>query len=73
MSTLLLPAVRGSRRQTRIAFTADHLVAVIFGGQGFEGGFDDAASETEDEMEGGFLLRFVRICTFEMWEGLKRV
>ena len=55
MSTLLLAAVGGSRRQAGVAFTADHLFAVVFGGESFERGLDDAASESEDEVEGGFL------------------
>ena len=55
MTTLLLAAVGGSGRQTGVALPADHLVAVVFGGKGLEGGFDDAASETEDQVEGGFL------------------
>ena len=28
------------------------LLAIVFGGEGLEGGFDDAAAETEDEVEG---------------------
>ncbi len=55
VSALLLPAVRRPRRQPCIALSADHLVAVVLGRQRFEGGFDDAAAETEDEVEGGFL------------------
>ena len=38
-----------------VTFPANHLVAVVFGRQGLEGGLDDAAAETEDEVEGGFL------------------
>ena len=55
MTALLLAAVGGSRRQTGVALSADHLLAVVFGGEGLEGGFDDTASETEDQVEGGFL------------------
>ena len=39
-----------------VTFPTNHLVAVVFGRQGLEGGFDDAAAETEDEVEGGFLV-----------------
>ena len=38
-----------------VTFPANHFVAVVFGRQGLEGGLDDAAAETEDEVEGGFL------------------
>ena len=32
------------------------LLAIVLGRQGLERGLDDAAAETEDEVEGGFLL-----------------
>jgi hypothetical protein len=51
MSTLLLPAVRSPRWQTRVALSADHLVAIVLAGESFERRFDDAATETEDEVE----------------------
>lgn len=38
-----------------IAFPANHLVAIVLGGQGLEGGFNNPAAETEDKVEGGFL------------------
>ena len=37
---------------TYVAFPADHLVAVVLASQSLEGGLDDTATETEDEMEG---------------------
>lgn len=44
----LKPGVgRGGR-----TFPADHLVTVVLAGQSLEGGFDDTAAETEDEVEG---------------------
>ena len=56
MSALLLSAVGRTRRQTSVALSTDHLVAVVFAGQSFERGFDDAAAQTEHEMERGFLF-----------------
>jgi ribose/xylose/arabinose/galactoside ABC-type transport system permease subunit len=55
VSTLLLAAVGGSGWQTGIALSADHLLAVVLGGKSLEGGFDDTATETEDEMKSRFL------------------
>ncbi len=52
---LLLPAVGRPRRQARVALPADHLVAVVLGGQRLERGLDDAAAEAEDQVEGGLL------------------
>ena len=37
---------------TNVALSADHLLAVELGGEGLEGGLDDAATETEDQVEG---------------------
>lgn len=51
MPALLLPAIRSPRRQTSIAFPTDHLIAVVLASQGLERGFDDTATETEDEVE----------------------
>ena len=39
-----------------VTFPANHLVTIIFGRQGLERGLDDAAAETEDEVEGRFLV-----------------
>ena len=39
-------------RTTYIAFPADHLVAVILARKSLQAGFDDTATETEDEMKG---------------------
>ena len=60
MPALLLPAVRRPRRQARIAFPADHLLAVVLAGERLEGRLDDAAAQTEDEVEGGFLCTRAR-------------
>ena len=53
---LLLPAVGRPRRQPRVALAADHLVAVVLASESFQAGFDDAAAQAEDEVEGGFLF-----------------
>jgi hypothetical protein len=34
---------------------ADHLIAVVLHGEGLEGGLDEAATQTEDEMQGRLL------------------
>jgi hypothetical protein len=55
VTALLLTAVGGSRGKAGVALSADHLFAVVFGGEGLEGGFDDTASETENQVESRFL------------------
>lgn len=52
VAALLLATVGCSRWQTGVALSANHFLAVVFRGQGFEGGLDDAASKSEDEVEG---------------------
>ena len=47
---LAIPAKSG--RTTYIAFSADHLVAVILASKSLQAGFNDTATEAEDEMEG---------------------
>jgi hypothetical protein len=59
VSTLALAAVGGTRRETSVALAADHLVAVELGGQSLQGGLDDTTTETEDQVESGFLLDVV--------------
>lgn len=61
MPALLLAAVGGSGRQTGVALSADHLLAVVFGCKGLEGGFDDTATQTEDQVKGGFLKTWSQI------------
>jgi hypothetical protein len=56
VAALLLPAVGGTRRQAGVALAADHLLAVVLGGQGLEGGLDDTTAQAEDEVEGRLLL-----------------
>ena len=55
MPALLLAAVGGSGRQAGVAFAADHLLAVVLGGQGLERRLDDTAAQTEDQMQCRFL------------------
>lgn len=40
---------------TYVALPADHLLAVVFAGKGFERWFDDATTETEDQVKSRFL------------------
>ena len=47
---LAIPAK--SERTTYIAFPADHLVAVVLASKSLQAGFNDTATEAEDEMEG---------------------
>lgn len=43
------------RSETYVALAADHLVAVVLGGKGLEGRLNDTTTETEDQVESGFL------------------
>lgn len=45
--------------QTCVALAADHLVAVVLGGQGLERRLNDTATETEDQVESRLLLDVV--------------
>jgi len=55
VATLLLSTVGGSRWQTGVALSADHLVAVVLGGQGLERRLNDSTSESEDKVKCRFL------------------
>lgn len=46
VTTSALPAVGRARRKASVTFTADLLVAVVFGGQHLQGGLNDTATET---------------------------
>jgi hypothetical protein len=59
VAALLLPAVLGARGKTSVALSAHLLLAVVGSGECGEGGVDDTTTETEDEVEGGFLLDVV--------------
>jgi|SRR5690242_927657 len=52
-------AVDSPRGQAGVALAADHLVAVVLGGKGLEGGLDDTTTETEDQVESRLLLDVV--------------
>lgn len=41
---------------TYVALAADHLLAVVLGGQSLQGGLDQTTTETEDQVESGLLL-----------------
>ena len=56
---LLLPAVQGTRVEASIADPADHLVAVVLGGEQAEGGLDHAAAQPQHQVEGALLLDVV--------------
>jgi hypothetical protein len=59
VSTAALPAVCRTWWKAGIALAADLLVAVVLGREHLQRGLDDAATETEDEVEGGLLLDVV--------------
>ena len=52
-------AVDSPRGQAGVALAADHLVAVVLGSQGLEGGLDDTTTEAEDQVESRLLLDVV--------------
>ena len=49
----LLTAVVGTRGQTRVALTADHLLAVVLLGKGGERGLDHTTSHLEEHLHSG--------------------
>ena len=53
MAAGLLPAVGGPGVQAGVALATDHLVGVVLHGQDAQGGLDDAAAETQHQVEGG--------------------
>lgn len=59
MSTLLLPTICRTWMQPGVALAANHLVTIILLGQDPERGLDDAASQSQNEMERRFLLDVV--------------
>jgi hypothetical protein len=52
-------AVDSPRGQAGVALAADHLVAVVLGGQGLEGGLNDTTTEAEDQVKSRLLLDVV--------------
>ena len=53
MTASLLTAVVGTRGQTRVALTADHLLAVVLLGESSQGGLDHTTSHLEEHLKGG--------------------
>ena len=56
VAALLLAAVGGTWRKAGVALSADHLLAVVLGGEGLERWLNDTTTETEDQVEGRLLL-----------------
>ena len=59
VSTLLLTAVLGTRGKTGIALSANGLVTVESLGQEGQSGVVDTSSQSEHQVQGGFLLDVV--------------
>jgi len=59
VSALLLSAVGGTGWETGVALAADHLVTVVFGGEGLERWLDQTTTKTKDQVESRFLLDIV--------------
>jgi len=59
VATLLLSAVGGSSVVSRVALSADHLLAVVLLSEDLKRRLDDTTSESEDQMESGLLLDVV--------------
>lgn len=59
MSTLLLPAVGGTRVVTGIAAAANLLLAVIFLGKNDQRGFNNTTTKTKHQVKGRLLLDVV--------------
>lgn len=49
-------AVGGTWWKTGVALAADHLLAVVLGRKSLKGGLNDTTTETEHQVEGGFLV-----------------
>jgi hypothetical protein len=59
VSTLLLPAVGGTRVVASVAATANLLLAVIFLGEHNQRGLDHTTTETKHKVKSGLLLNVV--------------
>jgi len=59
VTTRSFPAVGRARRESGVAFSADLLVAVVFGCQHFQRWLDDSSTETQHQVECGLLLNVV--------------
>jgi hypothetical protein len=72
MATRSLAAVGRTGWQTSIALATDLLVTLVFGGEHFQGWLDDATTETQNQMEGRFLLDVVVAQSSAIFELLPR-
>ena len=59
VSASLLTAVVSTRGETRVALAANHLLAVVFLGEGGEGGLDHTTSHLEQHLKSGLLSNAV--------------
>jgi len=59
VTALLLSAVGSTGRETGVALSADHLVAVELGSKGLERWLNDTTTETENKVKSGLLLDVV--------------
>ena len=57
VTTGAFSAVGGTWGEASVAFTADLLLAIVFGSKGLQRRFDDTATETEDEVESRLLQK----------------
>ena len=59
MTALSLTAVGGLEGKSGVALSADFLIAIVFLGNGSDGGIHDTSSESQDEVESRLLLDVV--------------
>ena len=59
MTASLLTAVVSTRRKTRVALTADHLLAVVLLGESSQGRLDHTTSHLEEHFKGGLSSNIV--------------
>jgi hypothetical protein len=69
VTALSLTTVGGTRRETSVTLTTDHLLTVVLGSQSLKRGFNNTTTETEDQVESRLLLDVVitqRTTIFEL-------
>ena len=59
MTTLSLSTVGSSWWQSSVTLTANRLFTVVLGSQGLQGWFNDTTSQSQNQVQGGFLLDVV--------------
>ena len=52
VTALLLSAVGGTGWESSVALSADHLLAVVLGGQGLERWLNNTTAKSEDQVKG---------------------